>query len=93
MVAQAEASAGRPAGSIERTVTALVNLPGAVGRLQGDPEGEGTRPLSGDPSALAAILREYATLGVGHVQLMLDPITVGSIEALAPMLEHLDAPG
>jgi alkanesulfonate monooxygenase SsuD/methylene tetrahydromethanopterin reductase-like flavin-dependent oxidoreductase (luciferase family) len=93
MVAQAEASAGRPAGSIERTVTALVNLPGAVGRLQGDPEGEGTRPLSGDPSALAAILREYATLGVGHVQLVLDPITVGSIEALAPMLERLDAPG
>ncbi|MGZ6272505.1 MAG: LLM class flavin-dependent oxidoreductase, partial [Candidatus Limnocylindrales bacterium] len=90
-VAQAEASAGRPAGSIERTITALVSLPGAVGRLRGDPEGEGTEPLSGDPVALAANLREYAAMGVGHVQLVLDPITVGSIEALAPMLERLDA--
>ncbi len=41
--------------------------------------------------ALAANLREYAAMGVGHVQLVLDPITVGSIEALAPMLERLDA--
>ncbi len=90
-VAQAEAAAGRAAGSIERTVTAFVAFPDAVGRVQGDPEGEGTRPLSGDPAALAASLREYAAMGIGHVQLVLDPIAVGSIEALAPMLERLDA--
>ena len=37
-VAQAEAAAGRPQGSIERTVTALVAFPGGVGRDGGDPE-------------------------------------------------------
>jgi len=89
-VAEAEAAAGRAPGSIERTVTALVSLPGAVGRVQGDPEGEGTSPLSGDADALAATLRDYAALGIGHVQLVLDPITVGSIEALAPVLERLE---
>jgi len=89
-VARAEAAAGRAAGSIERTVSALVALPGALGRIQGDPEGTDTPPLSGDPAALAASMREYAALGVGHVQLVLDPITVGSIEALAPMLDLLD---
>ncbi|HXX60751.1 MAG TPA: LLM class flavin-dependent oxidoreductase [Candidatus Sulfotelmatobacter sp.] len=90
-VAQAEAAAGRATGSIERTITALVALPNAVGRVQGDPEGRDTAPLSGDPAALAATLREYAAMGVGHVQLVLDPITVRSIEALGPMLERLDA--
>jgi len=89
-VAEAETAAGRATGSIERTVTALVAFPGAIGRDGGDPEGEGTRPLDGDPDALAAVLRAYAAMGVGHVQLVLDPITVGSIEALAPMLEGLD---
>jgi len=90
-VAEAESAAGRPPGSIERTVTALVAFPGAVGRDGGDPEGEDTRSLSGEPAALAAVLRDYAAMGIGHVQLVLDPITVGSIEALAPTLDVLEA--
>ena len=90
-IAQAEAQAGRARGSIEPTVSALVAFPDAVGRVQGDPEGEGTPPLSGEPADLAASLRALAAMGVGHVQLVLDPITVGSIEALAPTLERLDA--
>jgi alkanesulfonate monooxygenase SsuD/methylene tetrahydromethanopterin reductase-like flavin-dependent oxidoreductase (luciferase family) len=92
-VTQAEAAAGRGPGSIERTVTALVAFPDAVGRQQGDPDGPGTPPLSSEAASLAADLRAYAGLGVGHVQLVLDPITVGSIEALAPTLDLLDAPG
>ena len=35
-------------------------------------------------------LRGYAAQGIGHVQLVLDPITVGSIRALAPVLTELD---
>jgi probable F420-dependent oxidoreductase len=90
-VARAESAAGRAPGSIERTVTALVAFPDAVGRAQGDPEGQRTAPLSGDAALLAERLRGYAALGVSHVQLVLDPITVGSIEALAPTLDLLDA--
>ena len=42
------------------------------------------------PDALAGALTAFAQLGVAHVQLVLDPITVGSIEALAPALAALD---
>ncbi|MFI5261669.1 MAG: LLM class flavin-dependent oxidoreductase [Candidatus Limnocylindrales bacterium] len=90
-LAAAEAAAGRTPGAIERTATALVGMPGGTGRFQGDAVGAGTPPLSGDPDALATSLCAYAAIGVSHVQLVLDPITVGSIEALAPTLELLDA--
>jgi hypothetical protein len=39
---------------------------------------------------MAAILRRYAAAGIGHVQLVLDPITVDSIAECAPVLEALD---
>ena len=35
-------------------------------------------------------LRAYAREGIGHVQLVIDPITRGSIEAFAPVLRLLD---
>ena len=38
----------------------------------------------------AAALSSFAAEGVGHVQLVLDPITVESIEALQPALAQLD---
>lgn len=86
--------AHRDPAEIERTVAVLVQLPGGTGRISAD---EGARPavvpLSGPPEALAAELRAYARAGIGHVQLVIDPITAASIEALAPMLEALDAGG
>ena len=47
-------------------------------------------PVSSDPAELAETLRAYADEGISHVQLVLDPITRPSIEALAPALELLD---
>ena len=47
--------------------------------------------IASDPTELTATLRAFATEGVGHVQLVLDPITVESIAALAPALALLDA--
>jgi hypothetical protein len=48
-------------------------------------------PIPGDdPAALADALRGFADAGVAHVQLVLDPITVGSIAALEPMLAAID---
>ncbi len=46
--------------------------------------------MTGSPEQIAAALRGYAAVGIGHVQLVLDPITVGSIEECAPVLEQLD---
>ncbi len=81
---------GRDPTEVERTVALLVGLSGGAGRLQGD-AGKGTIPsLDGDPARLAATLRAVAGEGIGHVQLVLDPITLNSIRAVAPVLAHLD---
>jgi probable F420-dependent oxidoreductase len=81
---------GRDPAEVERTVAILVRLPGGTGRLQGDVEQGRLPPVSGEPDELAEILRALAAEGIGHVQLVLDPITRRSIEALAPTLDILD---
>jgi len=47
-------------------------------------------PIDGDPATLVPALRAFAEAGVGHVQLVLDPITVESVAALRPTVEALD---
>jgi probable F420-dependent oxidoreductase len=81
---------GRDPATVERTVAALVRLPGGQGRVQGQVLEEPVAPLEGPPEAIVEAFRAYAAEGIGHLQLVLDPITVGSIEALAPVLEALD---
>jgi hypothetical protein len=66
-------------------------LPGGLGRVQGDYAKTAPPPLEGDPEDVAEVLRGYAREGIGHVQLVMDPITRGSIEAFAPVLARLDA--
>ena len=36
------------------------------------------------------MLRDFAEVGISHVQLVIDPITPAGMEALAPILEALD---
>ena len=81
---------GRDPADVERTVAVLVRLPGGTGRLQGVVE-QGKMPaVSSEPAELAESLRAFAAEGIGHVQLVVDPITKPSIEALAPALDILD---
>lgn len=80
--------AGRDPAAVERTVAVQVRMPGGTGRLAGD--GKRTPPpLEGTPAEMAAVLRAYAHEGIGHVQLVVDPITSDSIAAFAPVLEEL----
>src|SRR4051812_27108792 len=84
-------SARRDASDIERTVAVLVRMPGGKGREMGDTDArQRVAPLEGDPETIAAALRSYAGEGIGHVQLVVDPITEASVAALAPVLELLD---
>jgi len=79
---------GREPAQVERTVALIVAFPGALGR--GSAVSDGTfEPILGDPATLAPTLRAFADAGVGHVQLVLDPITVESIAALEPTLAAL----
>jgi alkanesulfonate monooxygenase SsuD/methylene tetrahydromethanopterin reductase-like flavin-dependent oxidoreductase (luciferase family) len=83
-------AAGREPAAIERTVAVLVRLPGGRGRVQGETAHGAEPPVEGSPAKIAATLRAFAAEGIAHVQLVLDPITLASIEALAPVLEDLD---
>ena len=84
-------SAGRDPAEVARTVALLVAFPGATGRQSGAVRDQDPDPIEGEPSAMAEVLRSFAAEGVSHVQLVLDPITVESIEALGPVLAALDA--
>ena len=71
-------------------MTVLVQLPGGTGRAAGGEIAKPTPPIRGSNEGLARVLREYANVGVSHVQLVIDPITVESIETCAAVLEILD---
>jgi len=78
---------GRDPTTLERTAAVLVRLPDGVGRA-----GAMDPPVEGTPAQMADALRVFAAAGIAHVMLILDPITIDSIEALGPVLERLDSP-
>ncbi len=84
-------AAGRNPADIERTVAVQLRIAGGHGRVMGDTDPrQEVPPLEGSPDAIAEALRAYAREGIGHVQLVIDPITEASVAALAPVLEALD---
>jgi len=79
--------AGRAPGEIEATAAVLVQLPGGVGRQMGETYNDRTiRPVLVDD--LAEHLRAMADAGAAHLQLVLDPITVDSIEAVGAAVQQ-----
>jgi hypothetical protein len=82
-------AAGRDPEEVERSVALIVAMPGALGRGSSVSDGE-FEPIAGDAGTLAPALRAFADAGVSHVQLVLDPITLESIDALCPTLAALD---
>jgi hypothetical protein len=49
-----------------------------------------TQPLVGTPEEPAEAFRGFAREGISHLQLLLNPGTVASLEALTPALELFD---
>jgi alkanesulfonate monooxygenase SsuD/methylene tetrahydromethanopterin reductase-like flavin-dependent oxidoreductase (luciferase family) len=83
---------GRDPTEIVRTAAALVQLEGGTGRRAGT-ERPVTPPITGTADDIAAALHTLSEAGIGHIQLVVDPITTRSIEALAPVLERLRSAG
>jgi probable F420-dependent oxidoreductase len=81
---------GRDPATLEKTSAVLVQLPGGRGRVMGDTTQKAVPPVAGSAAEIAARLRDYAALGLAEVQLVVDPITIESIEAFAPVLAELD---
>lgn len=78
--------AGREPAEVEKTVAVLVGFAGSTGRLAGDPTRGTSRPISGSYEEIAASLRQYEAHGVKHLQIVLDPITLGSITEMAEVI-------
>lgn len=79
---------GRPIDEVEGTACVYVQTPRGGGRTMGDPV-MSAPPLLGDASEIADQLRAMAVPGVSHLQLVVDPIDVASIEWLADVLALL----
>ena len=91
LVDEACRAVGRDPATLEKTSAVFVGMPGAAGRLTKYDAQEAAAPaLEGSPAAIADGLRAYADLGLAEVQLVVDPNTIESIHALAPVLAELD---
>jgi alkanesulfonate monooxygenase SsuD/methylene tetrahydromethanopterin reductase-like flavin-dependent oxidoreductase (luciferase family) len=84
---------GRDPAEVQRTVAVLVALPDGAGRVQGTSTQAAIAPVDGDPAVLAETLRAFAREGISHVQLVLDPITLEAVRAVAPALAELERDG
>ena len=81
-------AAGREPASLQRSVSVQIEYADARGAS--DPA---ARPLIGSADELAEELRKFAREGIAHVQVVLNPNTLTSVERFAPALALLDAPG
>jgi alkanesulfonate monooxygenase SsuD/methylene tetrahydromethanopterin reductase-like flavin-dependent oxidoreductase (luciferase family) len=85
---------GRDPATLQRTVHALMDLPGSDSRaipaaVRAHRAARG--PATGTAEELAEQLRAFARAGVSHVQLWLEPNTMAGIDAFVPVLEALDS--
>ena len=75
---------GRERTTLERSAAVFVKVDSH------EPPAMTQPPLSGSSEEIAAGLRAYADAGVSHLQVVLEPVTPGGIEAFAPVLELLE---
>jgi alkanesulfonate monooxygenase SsuD/methylene tetrahydromethanopterin reductase-like flavin-dependent oxidoreductase (luciferase family) len=86
----AAAGAGREPGEVEKTVSIYIQLPGGTGRITGRGVLPDDVPHTGSREDLAQLLRDYAALGITHVQLVLDPIDSASVEEMGEVIRLVD---
>lgn len=80
---------GRDPATVERTAAVLVTAPGGSTRSSGAADARHAPGINGTPEEVAAQLLAFRDAGIGHVQIVLDPITPGAIEWLAPAIERV----
>lgn len=83
------AALGRNPDDVEATACVYVQLPAGAGRTMAEQRGAVVPAVRGSVDEMAHQLAAFAAVGASHVQLVVDPITVESIEALAPVIERV----
>ena len=65
-------------------------MPGGTGRMMGKTSTKQEVSAPGRPGGDGRGAAQYAREGIGHVQLVIDPITRASIKGFAPALRYLE---
>jgi alkanesulfonate monooxygenase SsuD/methylene tetrahydromethanopterin reductase-like flavin-dependent oxidoreductase (luciferase family) len=73
---------GREPGEIARTAAVLVQLDRGTGRLASS-ERPDVEPIRGSREEIAESLARFGEAGIGHIQIVLDPIDARSVSELA----------
>jgi probable F420-dependent oxidoreductase len=89
-VEEACARAGRDPTTVAATAAVYVGLPGGTGRIMGDYAGSDSAPVRGSAAEIGEHLAALADAGAAHLQLVVDPITLESVEALGDVLAEFD---
>ena len=82
---------GRNPDTLALTITVLVDVANGEAAIPETMSMGVSNPVTGTPEQIAAALREYANVGVSHIQIYPFPLTPVGIERLIPVLEILDA--
>jgi probable F420-dependent oxidoreductase len=85
------AEVGRDPATLQRTLAVLVQVGEGDLNPRSGRRFETPAPVRGSATEIAEALRAFASKGISHVQLVLDPITIGSIERMGPVLQALDS--
>ena len=80
--------AGRDPADIERTISIMVD-PSGRHEVPVSMHPETAVPVTGSPEEIAASLKAFADLGVGHLQMYLVPNTLETIEGFHKVLEAM----
>jgi len=83
-------ASGRPHASLQATAAVYVELPGGAGRTLGGAKGAPIPAITGSVSDIAAHLAAFGAAGASHIQVVVDPITLASIEAFGDVLDEMD---
>jgi alkanesulfonate monooxygenase SsuD/methylene tetrahydromethanopterin reductase-like flavin-dependent oxidoreductase (luciferase family) len=74
---------GRDPAEIGRTAAVLVQLERGTGRIAGSSERPDVDAITGSPAGIAESLARFGEAGIGHIQIVLDPIDARSVSELA----------
>ena len=85
------AEVGRDPAEIEKTAAVYVQLSRGVGRVAGSETRPKAEPISGSHESIAEILAEFDEAGMGHIQVVLDPIDAEAVEELGEIRRLMPA--
>ena len=80
------ADVGRDPVEIEKTAAVYVQLSRGEGRIAGSEDRPQAPAISGSHQQIAEVLGQFQDAGLGHIQIVLDPIDASAVEELAEIV-------